>query len=417
MPAPCEGTIQLQVGAVGRRVGVGLLATLMEHAGSLTQLVVGGLSGIIATSVLIAAGIVGLSDPPPPPPSQLTLVGCPGSGSVVAVAQPGEQMLVTGRSADGLWYRIYLPGPVAGEGWVRTDSIELLADGGALPVGTCGEVAAAIGIPASPSPSPTAAPSATPTAAPPSTSATASPTPTPISAVAPTPTAAPTPNVGPVFSAQPAVGLATIAFKPFGTGSCATSTSVTTTATDPDAVAQIQLWVKKPGAASFVRLSHDFVRAGSTWTNSINSAKDGIAAAGTLSYYGVAIDSKGATTTSKVKTIKVIRCDTEASINGGIDAPLIDGQREIFCSLPWEFAITDPDGLAGATIVYSIPPGTPPLTKPLVLKHMSGNVWAIGTSFVPHGTFTVTWTLTTTDTFGGTTTLSRTEVVHYSCVT
>ena len=95
---------------------MGLLATLMEHAGSLTQLVVGGLSGIIATSVLIAAGIVGLSDTPPPPPSQLALVGCPGSGSVVAVAQPGEQMLVTGRSADGAWYRIYLPGPVAGEG-------------------------------------------------------------------------------------------------------------------------------------------------------------------------------------------------------------------------------------------------------------------------------------------------------------
>jgi hypothetical protein len=387
----------------------------MEHAGSLTQLVIGGLSGIIATSVLIAAGIVGLSDTPPPPPSQLTLVGCPGSGSVVAVAQPGEQMLVTGRSADGAWYRIYVPRPVAGEGWVRTDSIELLADGSALPVSTCGDVAAATGIPAAtPTPSPTAAVSVTPTAAPPATSATPTPAPTPAAA---SPAAAPTPNVGPVFSTQPAAGLATIAFKPFGSGGCATSASVTTAAADPDGVAQIQLWVKKPGAASFVRLSHDFVRAGSTWTNSINSAKDGIAAAGTLSLYGVAIDSKGATTSSKVKTLKVIRCDTEASINGGIDAPVIGGQREIFCSLPWEFAIADPDGLAGATIIYSIPPGTPPLTKPLVLKHMSGNVWAIGTSFVPHGTFTVAWTLTTTDTFGGTTTLSRTEVVHYSCVT
>ena len=398
----------------------GLLAALSGQAGSLAQLAVGGLSGIIATSVLIAAGIVGLSDPLASPPSQLTLVGCPGSGSVVAVAQPGEQMLVTGRSADGGWYRIYVPRPVAGEGWVRTDSIKLLADGSSLPVSTCGDVAAATGIPAAtPTPSPTAAASATPTVAAPATSATPTPaqTSTPISAVAATPTAAPTPNVGPVFSKQPATGLATIAFKPFGTGTCATATAVTTAATDSEGVAQIQLWVKRPGAASFVRLSHDFVRAGSTWTNSINAAKDGIAAAGTLSFYGVAIDSKGASTTSKVKTLKVIRCDTEASINGGIDAPLIDGQREIFCSLPWEFAITDPDGLTGATIIYSIPPGTPPLTKPLVLKHMSGNVWAIGTSFVPHGTFTVAWTLSTTDTFGGTTTLSRTEVVHYSCVT
>jgi hypothetical protein len=388
----------------------------MEHTGSLAQLAVGGLSGIVATSLLIAAGILPLQAAAPPPPDQLALVGCPGSGSVVAVAQAGEQMLVTGRSADGAWFRIYVPGPTASEGWVRAASIELLADGSALPVGTCGEVATATGVPAAtptPTPTPSSAPSGIPTAAPTATGV----APTPTSATAPTPTAAPTPNVGPVFTAQPGASLATIAFKPLGTGNCATSTAVKTAVSDPDGVAQILLWVKKPGAASFARLGHDFVRAGSTWSNSIESAKDGIAAAGTLSFYAVAIDSKGARTTSKVRSIQVVRCDTEASINGGIDAPLINGQREIFCSLPWEFAISDPDGLAGATIVYSIPPGSPPLTKPLVLKHVSGNVWAVGTSFVPHGAFTVAWTLTTTDNFGGTTSLSRTEIVHYSCVT
>jgi hypothetical protein len=184
-------------------------------------------------------------------------------------------------------------------------------------------------------------------------------------------------------------------------------------------MAGIQLWVKKPGAGSFVRLSHDFVRAGSTWSNSIDSAKDGITAAGTLSFYAVAIDAKGARTSSKAKSLNVVRCDTEASINGGIDAPLIDGQREIFCVLIWEFAISDGDGLRGASIVYSIPPGSAPATKPIALNREPGtvNVWTARTSFVPHGTFTVAWTLTTMDGFGGTTSLSRTELVHYQCVT
>jgi hypothetical protein len=395
---------------------LGLFAALMEHAGSLAQLAVGGLSGILTTSLLIAAGALPFQNAAPPPPGQLALVGCPGSGSVVAVARPGEQMLVTGRSADGAWFRIYVPGPTASEGWVPADSIELLADGSALPVGTCGEVAAVTGTPAatpSPTPAPTSVPSGAPTPAPTAAPRSTGPAPTP------TPTAVPTPNVGPVFTVQPTASLATIAFKPLGTGSCATSTAVKSAATDPDGIAQMQLWVKKPGAATFAKLAHDFVRSGSTWSNSIESSKDGIAAAGTVSFYAVAVDSKGARTTSKVRSIKVVRCDTEASINGGIRAPLnSDGQYEIACVLIWQFAISDPDGVAGATIVYSIPPGSAPMTKPITLTRVAGtiNTWTARTILVPSGGFTVAWTVTSTDPFGGTSSLSRTDQVHYSCV-
>jgi hypothetical protein len=394
---------------------VGLLAALVEHAGSLTQLAVGALSGIIASSVLIAAGLVPSRSAAPPPPSPLALVRCPGSGSVVTVAQPGEQMLVTGRSADGAWFRIYVPGPASSEGWVRAGSIELLADDSALPLESCGEVASASG---SPGPTATpviasASPSIAPTSTPAATPAAATPTATPSTA------AAPTPNVGPVFRTQPAANRTTIAFKPFGSGNCATSTTVTTAASDPDGIAEIQLWVKKPGAASFAKLSHDFVRAGSAWSNSIDSAKDGIAAAGTLSFYGVAIDSKGASTTSKVKSIKVVRCDTEASINGSIDFPQnSDGQYEIFCVIRWKFLINDPDGVAGVTLTYTIPPGAaaPYGTIKMKLAAGSQNIWTGQTTFVPSGVSTVAWTVTSTDAFGGTTALSRTDVVHYSCV-
>jgi hypothetical protein len=391
---------------------VELLAALIERAGSLTQVALGSLTGIVATSALVAAGVMPPHHVPPPSPGPLALVRCPGSGPVIAVAQPGEQMLVTGRSADGAWFRIYVPGPIAGEGWVRSGSIELLADGSALPVGSCGDVAAATTIPATPTPTPTLEP-ATPIATPQSRIATPSPT-----TVAPTASAAATPNVGPVFSAQPAASRATIAFRPLGTGNCPTAASITAAATDSDGVAQVQLWVKKPGAASFARLSHDFVRAGTKWSNSIDAAKDGVTVAGTLSFYAVAIDAKGASTTSKAKSITVVRCDTEASINGGIDFDLnSQGQYEIFCELRWLFVVADGDGVTGVTLTYVDPPGS--AARSITLNRVAGTVgsWTGRSIVVPHGVSTVAWTVRSTDRFGGTTTLSRTDVVHYQCVT
>jgi hypothetical protein len=386
---------------------VGLLAALIERVGSLTQVALGTLTGIVATSALVAAGVVPPHVVPAPSAGPLALVRCPGSGPVIAFAQPGERMLVTGRSADGAWLRIYVPGPISGEGWVRAGSIELLADGSGLPVGNCGDVAAATAIPATPAPSPT------PTATPQSRIATPSPT-----TVAPMPSAAATPNVGPVFSAQPAASRATIAFRPLGTGNCATAAAITAAATDSDGVAQIQLWVKKPGAASFARLSHDFVRAGAKWTNSIDAAKDGVTVAGMLSFYAVAIDAKGASTTSKAKSITVVRCDTEASINGGIDFDRnSQGQYEIFCELRWLFVIADADGATGVTLTYVDPPGS--AARSITLTRVVGTVssWTGRSIVVPHGVSTVAWTVKSTDRFGGTTALARTDVVHYQCLT
>jgi hypothetical protein len=390
---------------------VGLLAALIERAGSLIQAALGGLAGVVATSALIAAGLVPLGDVPAPSDGALALVRCPGNGPVVAVAQPGERMLVTARSADGAWFRIFVPGPVAGDGWVRAGSIELLADGSGLPVGNCGDVAAATAIPETPAPSPTPAP--TPTTTPQSRIATPSPT-----TVAPTPSAAATPNAGPVFSAQPAASRATIAFRPLGTGDCATAASITAAASDSDGVAQVQLWVKKPGAASFARLSHDFVRAGARWSNTIDATKDGLTVAGTLLFYAVAIDANGASTTSKAKSISVVRCDTEASINGGIDFDRnSQGQYEIFCELRWLFVITDADDVTGVKLTYVDPPGS--AARSIILTRVVGTVssWTGRSIVVPHGVSTVAWTVKSTDRFGGTTAVARTDVVHYQCLT
>src|SRR3989442_15257316 len=127
-------------------------------------------------------------------------------------------MLVTAKSQDGSWLRVYVPGPTARDGWVPATSVALLADGTSLPVAACGGVKAEKGTPAptgtpgialasptqsvastpsaSPTSKPTQKPTAKPTAAPTTAPQTLSPTKAP-----PPPTRAPTPtpNVGPLF--------------------------------------------------------------------------------------------------------------------------------------------------------------------------------------------------------------------------
>jgi len=171
--------------------GSGGLAGLLGTGG--VQLAAGGLSGMVAMSALIASGVVPVGGGPTGP-AFLPLLACPDSrSSVVAVANPGEKMLITARNAAGTWLRVYIPGPANQGSWVRAESVELLADGSGLPVAGCGEVLAAVG---TPKPSSTAVPA---TASPRASNASSTPTPTP----KPTPKTTPKPTVQPTTGPTP----------------------------------------------------------------------------------------------------------------------------------------------------------------------------------------------------------------------
>jgi hypothetical protein len=91
---------------------------------------------------------------------------------LLAVARPGDQMLVTGKSADGAWLRVHVPHPVNHEGWVLAAHVTVLA-ADPLPVSDCGT--AGSGEPTeTPTPSPAASAAATPT---PTAAPTATPSP------------------------------------------------------------------------------------------------------------------------------------------------------------------------------------------------------------------------------------------------
>jgi hypothetical protein len=412
----------------------GLLPAL-GGTGNVIQLAAGGLSGVLAMSALIATSVVAVNPAPAPEQANLVVTSCMGDGPV-GVAKPGDQLWVTGRSVDGRFLRVHVPGPI-GEGWVPAAHVTLLA-GDPVPVAGCGKVAGATG-----TPGPTAVPaSATPTAtaiatptANPTSKPTEPPTEPPTATAGPTQKPTPTPNVRPVFTTQPYSASTTMGWNPLAAPNCPYPTAINVTAVvvDTDGVAAVQLWIQKPGSSSYVRPGHDFSKVGAAWTARIDSASDGVGAEGKLRYYAIAVDARGAQTKSATASVEVFRCDTEAKISGKIDAtPLSDGSYIFYFDcvetkrwkVPWRYDLSDRDVLTGATVRYVLTPidgSFTPLKSNVDLGRISGTHTWIGSASIPSGYgghSTLSWRVITTDRYGGTTSSTwRTVSVNLnSCV-
>lgn len=424
----------------------GLLPALGGGAGNVIPLAAGGLSGVLAMSALIASSVVAVHPSPPPVPTNLVVSSCLGDGPAIGVAKPGDQLWVTGKSADGTYLRVHVPGPI-GEGWVLAENVTLLATD-AIPVAACVQVAQATGTPgptavpatATPTagPAATAKPTATPTPKPTARPTVAAPTqpPRPTARPTATPTASPspTPNLGPVFTINPPrKSLTTVGSNPLGTGTCIYPqiVQITTAAEDPDGVASIQLWVQRPGSRTYARLSHDFTKK-DIWYNTISTANDKVVTVGTLFYRAVAIDTKGVSTTSSSGSLNVRRCDTEATISGGINATPSNGIYYFYScgtyTIPWRYFLSDKDGLTGATISYSLfHPTLSTYRRTVTMTHLLRSLYWVGSASIPNsygGATSLSWTITTTDSYatkgsggeGRTSRTGRASVRLYSCV-
>ena len=107
--------------AVGKVVGLGggpqITAALL-----LGGLVIGGAAGgFIASGPGGSQGTAG---------AQLEIYPCPDQGPAIAKVSSGQQMLVTGKTADGAWLRIFFPAPGRTEGWVQAQALKLDSSGG-----------------------------------------------------------------------------------------------------------------------------------------------------------------------------------------------------------------------------------------------------------------------------------------------
>jgi hypothetical protein len=287
---PATGAGPAAGGGLGGGVGGGASA-----AGThlLPILIAGGLSGVIAMAALIATNVLPVhSGGSGASPRGLVLVACPGSGPVLAVADPGQQFLVTGRSSDGAWLQVYLPGPALPYAWAPAAELKPSGDTSSLPIASC-DIAAA-----SPTGTPIVA-TATPTEI-----ASASPT--------PTPTASPT-NSSPIIAGLQA-SPATIYYAWKGVGiACGPdtqdpdTTTIGASITDAQGVASATLFYKLPGAAY---VSKPMSHTGSAYGATVN-VPTGFGKAGSLSYYVVSTDSspEAKTRTSPTQTISVKKCD------------------------------------------------------------------------------------------------------------
>jgi hypothetical protein len=143
----------------------------------------GLLAGVVTGTAVVATGVLSS-----PPPEQLALVSCPGTDDVVARVTSGQSMLVTARSGDGAWLRLYIGEPGLDSAWAPASALRVGDPVDGLPVAGC-EVA--VGPSSEPTPAVTAVVLPTPTPSPlPSGVTPPPPTPTPI----PTPTPKPTPT-------------------------------------------------------------------------------------------------------------------------------------------------------------------------------------------------------------------------------
>ncbi|HEV8624345.1 MAG TPA: hypothetical protein VG034_07790 [Acidimicrobiia bacterium] len=365
-------------------------------------------------SALIATGVVAVG-PPPTGPQTLALFGCPGSGSVVAVARPGDQMLVTGRSADGSWLRVYVPGP-ASDGWVPASTVNLLADGSTLPAVGCSEVAAATGPPAPTAVPATIAPTAAATSAP-TAAPTAKPTARPTATPAPTAAPTATPNPGPVLASLKASRATIYASR---SGHCVgdpASLSISVTATDADGVGSVTLYWKPAGSSTY--RSKAMAASGNLWKAALSTQASGdqLTAKGTVAYYVVARDADGAQTRlpATTKSFKVALCNHPPAVQGvdfGVGGNLYAGEGPCTSTLSVYATVTDPDfDSLSSVVVFYKPFGASTYRSyklardPGSTGFYTGQISTVNWPFYPGPSpesYTLSWYFVATDALGAT---------------
>ncbi len=254
---------------------------------------------------------------------------------------------------------------------------------------------------------------------------------------APAPTAPPA-NAGPAFTllTSDATKVDTDLVNHQGCGD-ALGTGITASASDPDGVASLTLHFQGPGLATPTTRAMN--RDGPNWYSFINPTEDGITASGTITWWVVALDTKGAATRSESHTIGVVRCDTPASIGSGVSEPATAAGYPTFsyCAgsmdrLVWAITASDPDnGSSPLDVVVAWRLRS--VDSISVLAGEKGSVGAVHqggsayTATVPssvtstwypdfNGYDILAWTITTTDRDGGRTSVSaQITVLIQSC--
>ncbi|HYN48808.1 MAG TPA: hypothetical protein VER83_08065, partial [Candidatus Nanopelagicales bacterium] len=229
-------------------------------------------------------------------------------------------------------------------------------------------------------------------------------------------------NTGPTFTLLNASPTSIIS-DPLDVGCTgSTLTEFQAQATDVDGVKSIQLFFRKPGARGYE--SRDFSADGDTWYSFINTVPsvDDITTGGTISWYAVATDTKGATSRTAVATIAVSRCDAPAVFDfAGVTGRAFNDRAcspssvsiPVYASDPDIDAAGDPDSRRLQIVVsWRASNGQQVQTGQAEAVFQKGNAfiaslplfngWLDGGAW-PLGAYSLSFSATSTDIYGGTT--------------
>ncbi|MBP1706095.1 MAG: hypothetical protein H6Q36_1834 [Chloroflexi bacterium] len=195
------------------------------------------------------------------------------------------------------------------------------------------------------------------------------------------------------------------------------NSQITVKATDQDGVKSLTLYFKGPGRSTWTKRSLALEGAATSVTGygDIDPGSEGITSPGTISWYVVATDQKGARTTSSKKSITVKRCDQEAKFELVSTSPssIFFGK---YCSptyptIDLNAMAMDADGLTRVTLQWQLSPPAGAIGRPLTgsqtiqvrtttgwqklyFQVQTTSSWFTGRFY---------WRLSTTDQYGGTT--------------
>jgi hypothetical protein len=340
--------------------------------------IVGGVGGVMVTSGSSTAS-----------GGTVSVYPCPNQGPALLTIAGGQQLLVTGRTADSAWVRIHLPTPGRTEGWVEAGPLTINGSLDTLPVASCGAVAGApspriLAVPsltaivnAPPSPGPT--PTATPTSVP-------SPT---VSSI-PSPSASPSASPGPPALAKLAASARTISYDQGSyCPNAVKSVTISVTATDAAGVSAVTLFWRAPGAAAYRQTPmslHSGTAANGVWQVKLSTATDGITKAGTLAYYAIAANASGGSARIPLtgsSTIAVAVCantgPTITSVASSAGSSLYwDPLGVGTCQTATDItaAVADVDGVKSVTLYFRRPGSATWSSKPMDSQTVAGKWYA-----------------------------------------
>jgi hypothetical protein len=360
-------------------------------------LVVGAVGGGAIASGVLGGGHTGTSG------GTVGVYPCPNQGPALVTVAGGQQLLVTGRLADGSWLRIHLPSPGRSEGWIQATPLTVKGSIDSLPVVTCAAEAVVPPPDVVPLESLTAVVNATPTpepTAPPSSAPTSGPTPTPGPHVS---IASLTPSTRTVSYDQAAY--------------CPTApkkVTISVKAADSAGVTGVTLSWRGPSGGSFTQTP--MTRTGGTaksgtWQVTLDTTANGLTSAGSLAFYAVATDGAGTTArvpTSGASSITVAICANTgptitAASSGGSTLfydPLGAGCQPSTTNIT--AVVKDPDGVASVTLFYRRPGSVGWSSKPMDNQTIPGKWYAnldtLGDKItIPKSLGTLSWYVKATD--------------------